>query len=85
MNELEIDRNTPLANRRIFYPTNVGLFQMTEPNHEWKLVVGNGLPEGKCMDVQSCINNVVYAALPDHGIFKSIDGGKNWKQIKEKI
>jgi photosystem II stability/assembly factor-like uncharacterized protein len=82
LNELEIDINTQLANRRIFYPTNVGLYQMTEPNHEWKLVAGNGLPGSNCTDVQSCTNNIIYAALPDHGIFKSMDGGKSWHQIK---
>jgi len=82
LNELEIDLNTPLSNRRIFYPTNAGLYQMTEPNHEWNLVAGNGLPEGTCTDVQSCSNNIIYTALPDHGIFKSNNGGKSWLQIK---
>jgi photosystem II stability/assembly factor-like uncharacterized protein len=78
---LEIDHNSPVDQRRIYYPLNLGLYRMQEPDGIWQLVAG--LPNSTCSDVEVCDGNVIYAAFPDHGLFRSMDGGKNWQKIDE--
>ncbi len=78
---LEIDQNSPIDQRRIYYPINLGLYQMQEPDGVWKLV--DRLPQSTCTDVEVCDGNVVYAAFPDYGLFRSTDGGETWLKIEE--
>ncbi|RPI27224.1 MAG: hypothetical protein EHM61_09155 [Acidobacteria bacterium] len=76
LNELELDHNSPVGRRTLYYPTNLGLYRMDEPAATWKLVAG--LPAASCSDVTVCNRGVVFAAFPDRGLFKSTDGGKSW-------
>jgi len=77
LNELELDHNTPPGKRSLYYPTNLGLYRMDELSATWQLVTG-GLPPARCSDVAVCDRGVVFAALPDRGLFKSTDDGKTW-------
>ena len=77
---LELDQNTSLQQKRIFYPTNVGLYYAVAATGKWKLVPG--LPKEVCSDVEVCDNNIIYAAFPKIGLFISRDGGKSWLQNK---
>lgn len=78
---LELDHNSPEDKRRIYYPTNLGLFRMDEPGGNWKLV-RNGLPKGICSDVEVCDNGILYASFPDVGLFRSKNGGRSWQKIE---
>jgi photosystem II stability/assembly factor-like uncharacterized protein len=73
---LELDHTSPSAQRRIFYPTSLGLYQASMPSGEWRLTPG--LPEGVCSDVEVCDRGVIYAAFPKSGLFMSTDGGTTW-------
>ena len=73
---LELDQNSPLAQRRIFYPTNLGLYEATAPAGSWHL--SRGLPDGVCSDVEVCNGNIIYAAFPKAGLYMSRDGGGTW-------
>jgi photosystem II stability/assembly factor-like uncharacterized protein len=80
-NVLEIDHNTPQQNRRLYYPTNLGLYTRSEPAGKWRLA-GNGLPSGNCNDVEVCDGGIVYAAFPDAGLYRSRDDGKSWQRCE---
>jgi photosystem II stability/assembly factor-like uncharacterized protein len=79
---LEIDYTSPLEHRKIYYPTNLGLYRMEEPDGKWTLVE-NGLPKDVCSDVVLCNDEILYAAFPDHGLYKSDNSGKSWKRKKK--
>ena len=78
---LEIDHTSPLKRRRIYYPTNAGLFRMEGPDGRWKLVPG--LPDDVCSDIEICDGQKMYAAFPGKGLFKSENDGKNWKKLED--
>jgi photosystem II stability/assembly factor-like uncharacterized protein len=80
LNELELDHTSSPGKRRLYYPTNLGLYRMEEPDGWWELVSG-GLPEGSCSDVTVCQGGVLFAAFPDSGLFKSVDGGGHWSRV----
>ncbi|MCH5378195.1 MAG: hypothetical protein JJ992_29925, partial [Planctomycetes bacterium] len=44
---------------------------------------GNGLPGGTYSGVWSdpTDNNLLYAAIPSHGVYKSVDGGTSWSTV----
>lgn len=77
---LEIDHNSPLDKRRIYYPTNLGLYRMEEPDGKWTRV--RGLPRGVCSDVEVCDGGTVYAAFPEKGLYKSPDSGETWRKLE---
>jgi len=73
---LEIDHNSLVDERLIYYPTNLGLYRMQEPDSTWELI--KELPQCTCIDVEVCDGDVIYVAFHDHGLFRSIDGGKTF-------
>ena len=75
---IEIDQNTLLKNRRLFYPTSLGLYQRSSSGGVWELV--KGLPKSQCTDVEVCDKNIIYAAFPGSGLFMSKDDGKSWEK-----
>ncbi|UCD38083.1 MAG: hypothetical protein JSW54_00945 [Fidelibacterota bacterium] len=77
---LELDRNSPPGQRRIYYPTNVGLFRFEAGQGEWQLVPG--LPASMCTDVEVCDRDIIYAALPESGLYRSLDGGESWSRLE---
>ncbi|MFB0516879.1 MAG: WD40/YVTN/BNR-like repeat-containing protein, partial [Candidatus Neomarinimicrobiota bacterium] len=76
---LEIDHNSTLGQRKIYYPTNLGLFRYEAEKSEWQRV--SGLPEGTCSDAEVCDGGTLYAALPDNGLYRSLDDGETWQQL----
>ena len=40
------------------------------------------LNENNCNQLAVCRDGIIYAAFPDHGLFKSYDEGKTWKELK---
>ncbi|MBN2411931.1 hypothetical protein JXQ31_09590 [candidate division KSB1 bacterium] len=79
LNQIELDYGSPAGHRLLYYPTNVGLYQKEEPNGQWNLI--GGLPAGDCSDVAVCDGGILYAALPDHGLFRSDDKGQSWSKM----
>ncbi len=79
LNELELDHNSLPEKRVVYYPTNLGLYRMEEPGGIWHVVAG-GLPQTSCSDVTVCDGNILFAAFPSQGLFKSVDGGKTWQK-----
>ena len=77
---LEIDHNSPPVHRRIYYPTNQGLYRMEEPDGEWRPVPG--LPENVCSDVEICDGSIFYAAFPGLGLFRSRDDARTWVKLE---
>lgn len=75
---LELDQNTPLEQRRLFYPTNLGLYYTLSSTGLWELM--QGLPQETCSDVEVCDSNIIYAAFPKVGLFMTKDGGKSWQK-----
>jgi photosystem II stability/assembly factor-like uncharacterized protein len=75
---IELDQNTPLEQRRLFYPTNLGLYYVVSSTGQWKLM--DGLPKGTCSDVEVCNNNIIYAAFPEFGLYITRNGGKSWEK-----
>jgi photosystem II stability/assembly factor-like uncharacterized protein len=76
--KLKLDHNTPLARRRLFYPTNLGLYQISAADGVWQL--SSGLPSDICSDLTVCDHGVIYAAFPAAGLFISRDNGATWSQ-----
>lgn len=76
--KLKLDQNTPPAQRRLFYPTNLGLYQVSAADGVWTRTPG--LPADICSDVAVCDDHVIYAAFPGVGLFTSRDGGASWAQ-----
>jgi photosystem II stability/assembly factor-like uncharacterized protein len=76
---LEIDHNSPINRRKVYYPVNIGLYVMEEPEGSWERI--EGVPVTNCTDVEVCDNHVVYAAFPESGLFRSRDGGVRWERI----
>jgi photosystem II stability/assembly factor-like uncharacterized protein len=74
--KLKLDINSRPAQRRLFYPTNLGLYQASAPDGGWK--PAPGLPAETCTDVNVCGNGVIYAAFPSVGLFISRDDGASW-------
>ncbi|MFC1619590.1 WD40/YVTN/BNR-like repeat-containing protein [Candidatus Neomarinimicrobiota bacterium] len=77
---LEIDHNSPLDQRRIYYPTNLGLFRYRAEKGDWQLV--SGLPQSVCSDVEVCDRSTIYAAFPGSGLYRSLDGGESWNKLE---
>ena len=76
--KLKLDHNTPLAQRRLFYPTNLGLYQVSAADGVWKLTPG--LPAEVCSDVNVCDRGTIYVTFPKVGLFISRDGGASWER-----
>ncbi len=83
-NVLEIDQNTSQQHRRIYYPTNLGLYNLEEPAEFWRLA-GNGLPTGNCLDVEVCNGGIIYAAFTDKGLYRSRDDGRSWHKCQRDL
>ncbi|MFC1481383.1 WD40/YVTN/BNR-like repeat-containing protein [Candidatus Neomarinimicrobiota bacterium] len=77
---LEIDHNTALNQRRVYYPTNLGLYRFIADRGEWQLVPG--LPNGICTDVEVCDGNIIYATFPETGLYRSSNGGESWEPLE---
>lgn len=75
---LELDVSSPPARRRLFYPTNLGLYVAAAADGKWQLMPG--LPAATCSDVEVCAQNTIYAAFPRTGLFISRDGGRTWEK-----
>lgn len=82
-NALELDNNGNAKTRKIYYPTNVGLYIKEGLNKYWKL--SKGLPKSNCTQVVVCNDGVVYASFPKKGLYKSNNRGKSWVQIQKII
>ncbi len=82
LNALEMEFSSEQASKRkIYYPTNLGLFVKDGFDSKWKLIK-SGLPESECNQVAVCSDGVIYAAFPLEGLYKSEDFGKSWTKLE---
>lgn len=72
LNAMEIDREN-----RVYYPSSMGLYFLAHGSDRWKLVKG-GLPQSNCTDIQLTCCNILYAAFPSYGLFRSLNNGRKW-------
>jgi len=76
--KLKLDHNTPPAQRRIYYPTNLGLYEAMAADGAWKLAPGP--PAETCSDINVSDHGIMYAAFPGVGLFVSRDEGATWQR-----
>ncbi|UCH11232.1 MAG: hypothetical protein JSU61_04915 [Fidelibacterota bacterium] len=77
---LELDHNSALEQRRIYYPTNLGLYRFDAEEKAWQPVAD--LPEGICTDVEVCNGDIIYVTFPESGLYRSRDGGESWIRLE---
>jgi photosystem II stability/assembly factor-like uncharacterized protein len=77
---LEIDHNSTLEQRRIYYPTNLGLFRFEAEGDTWRLMTN--LPKSTCTDVEVCDGNIIYVTFPESGLYRSLDWGESWNRLE---